>query len=485
MKRILAVLFVVGLLVSLLVPMAASAQGGLTYESAWQVQNLEDQAGSLVISFYDENGDIIPAATINDTIAANGSNNYFAIKNLALPTPFQGSAVIASDRELRVIHNLMAHNAQGVLFGASSGGYTHGSTLVNLPLVMRNNNGYNTWFSVQNAGDSDTEVTVEFKAGPAGNNYTAPTVTIKPGGAVIFDQADPGMSVLGTKFVGAVKITSDPEPVVATLVEVSPTDLMAYDGFGMGTELVAQIGYAKFVGPIFHYDNPVRDEYWSGVQVQNVGTDPTTVTLEFVPQDAFSGVYCTETQTIQPWSSATFGVLSFAGHPAAPPNTCYANNQRNKFVGSVAVLSNSANQPLNAIVNQTNQTRRKAASYSAFMEEEATRCVGLPLIMDRNYGYDTNVTIYNANTVTVTLDITYTAEKPEKAIYNRTDTYTIAPKTSKVIVNGGNIGPGFVGSAKACGRNSSDKLLAIVNEIRHAEYGDSFYVYNGFNLQEP
>ncbi|MBC7238600.1 MAG: hypothetical protein H5T71_00685, partial [Chloroflexi bacterium] len=103
-----------------------------------------------------------------------------------------------------------------------SGRLTHGSTIVNLPLVMRNNNGYNTWFSVQNAGDSDTEVTVEFIAGPAGNNYTAPTVTIKPGGAVIFDQAAPDMSVLGTKFVGAVKITSDPEPVVATLVEAPP-----------------------------------------------------------------------------------------------------------------------------------------------------------------------------------------------------------------------------------------------------------------------
>jgi hypothetical protein len=465
------------LLAMFLAPATAMADD-LTYESSWQVQNLEAQAGNLTIMFYGENGDVIPGATINDAIPVSGSKSYFAVQNLNLPTPFQGSAVIASDRELRVIHNLRLNRPGGALFaGASSAGYTHGSPELNLPLVMRNNGGYNTWFSVQNAGDADAEVTVEFFRGSHGNNYTAPPVTVKPGGAALFDQAS--TTQLGARFVGAVKIVSDGEPLVATLVQVGRSDMMAYDGFGMETELVAGItGDPTFIGPLFHYWN---SNFWSGVQVQNVGDTATTVTLEFVPEAApNSGTYCTETLTIQPFSSGSFGTYSFhqANHPLAGASTCYVNNPGTRFVGSVTVLANTANQPLNAIVNQVNHVNYKASSYSAFVPSEATQCIAAPLIMDRNSGYETGIMLYNNNVGSSTVDITYTRTTGAVS----TQTLTVAGKTARAIYNANNLGNGWVGSAKICGRSASDKLLAIVNEIRHSEAGDSMYTYNGFNL---
>lgn len=487
MKRLSHLLLGLAMLAALLVPAAVSAQG-LTYGSSWQVQNLENEGGALTIMFYGQDGEIIPGATIaNDSIAANGSKTYFAVQNPNLPTPFQGSAVIAADRELRVITNLYANNAQGVLYAASSAGYTQGATEINLPLVMRNNGGYSTWFSIQNAGMEPTEVEVDFFYGTAGNDFSPDPVVIKPGGAVVFDQAP--MADLGSRFVGAAVIKSDGEPIVATLVAVGGTNMMAYDGFGMETELVASVGSEDFVAPLYHYWNGADRAWYSGVQVQNLGEETTEVTLEFVPESApNSGTYCTETLTINPGASETFGTYSFysASHPSAGVSTCWANNhnpvtnQGTRFVGSVGVLVNSTGQPLNAVVTQNNPPARKGSAYSAFIPEEATRCLAAPLIMDRNRGYETSLTIYNEGDVQASVAITYTRTTGAVQVHNT----TIPAKTSKVIYNMNNLGNEWVGSAKACGQEGA-KLLAIVNEIKHAEYGDSMYTYNAFNLAEP
>jgi len=162
----------------------------------------------------------------------------------------------------------------------------------------------------------------------------------------------------------------------------------------------------------------------------------------------------------------------------AGPSTCYTNNPGTRFVGSVTVLENSTEQPLNAIVNQVNFVNYKASSYSAFMESEATQCIAAPLIMDRWYGYETAIMIYNAGASSATVDIDYTRVGGGTS----TQTTTIPGKTAKVIYNANNLGNLWYGSAKICGRDSDDKLLAIVNEIAHSVSSDSLYTYNGFNL---
>jgi hypothetical protein len=223
---------------------------------------------------------------------------------------------------------------------------------------MRANSGYTTWFNVQNAGSGTATVSVAFAAGLDGTDWTHPDVTIEPGAAYTFDQTD--MTNLGAVFVGSATVTSD-QPIVATVVEVGPTTLYAYDGFTDGDPAI--------VGPLFQYYNA---GFSSSVQVQNTGSTATTVTLDYTP--SFAGVACEETQTIQPGAAGTFGLFAFA----VAGNDCNTKNPGTAFVGSVTVQTNSANEDLVAIVNQHNFSTGKASAYSAFRPDEAKQCTSLP-----------------------------------------------------------------------------------------------------------
>jgi hypothetical protein len=439
------------ILIALLIPLStASAQLG-AYGSSFQVQNLESAQASIVIEFIDKNGNTV--TTVSDNISGGGSNTYFAVTTAGLPTTFDGSAVISSDKKIRAIHNL---DAGGFVYGASSSGYTAGASPVNLPLIMRNNNGFNTWFNVQNAGSGTATVSVSFKAGSDGSDWTHPGVTIEEGAAYTFDQSD--MTNLGSKFVGSATVTSD-EPVVATVVEVGPDTLYAYDGFAAGDP--------DIIGPLFQYNNA---GFSSSVQVQNIGSQSTSVTLSYTP--SFAGSACEETQTIGPGAAATFGLFAFA----VAGNDCYDTNGTNPFVGSVTVDTNTTNQDLVAIVNQHNFSTGKASAYSAFRPDEAKQCTSLPLIMDRNSNYWTGISIINVGAATtVTIDYSNYGTSADETI-------PLGAGASAVTLNNGNIQSGYVGSARVCGANASDEILAIVNEQNLVVSGDQLFTYNGFPL---
>jgi len=452
MKKVVRIFLGLSLLIALLIPFSiASAQLG-SYGSSFQVQNLTAEEATVVITFYNKDGSV--ATTVTDTIAASASNTYFAVTTPGLPSTFDGSAVISSSKEIRAIHNLDAGN---FVYGASSSGYTAGSSPINLPLIMRANSGFNTWFNVQNAGTSPATVSVSFKAGSSGSDWTHPDVTIEAGAAYTFDQAT--MTNLGTKFVGSATVTSN-QPVVATVVEVGPNTLYAYDGFAAGD--------SNFIGPLFQYNNA---GFSSSVQVQNVGSQSTSVTLQYTP--SFAGVACEETQTVAAGAAGTFGLFAFA----QAGNDCYAKNGSNAFVGSVTVKTNTASQDLVAIVNQHNFATGKASAYSAFLPNEAKQCTSLPLIMDRNSNYWTGISIINFGAATdVTIDYSDFGTASDKVI-------PLGSGESAIVLNNGAIQPGYVGSASVCGDNAADQILVIVNEQNLAASGDQLFTYNGFPLE--
>jgi len=449
MNKTVRILLGLSLLAALLIPASvASAQLG-AYGSSFQVQNLTSEEATIVITFYNQDGTV--ATTVDDTIAASSSNTYFAVTTPGLPDTFTGSAVISSDKEIRAIHNLDASN---FTYGASSSGYTAGATALSLPLIMRANSGYTTWFNVQNAGSGTATVSVAFAAGLDGTDWTHPDVTIEPGAAYTFDQTD--MTNLGAVFVGSATVTSD-QPIVATVVEVGPTTLYAYDGFTDGDPAI--------VGPLFQYYNA---GFSSSVQVQNTGSTATTVTLDYTP--SFAGVACEETQTIEPGAAGTFGLFAFA----VAGNDCNTKNPGTAFVGSVTVQTNSANEDLVAIVNQHNFSTGKASAYSAFRPDEAKQCTSLPLIMDRNSNYWTGISIINVGAATnVTID--YTGAPANEVI-------ALGAGASAITLNMNALGAGYVGSASVCGANASDQILVIVNEQNLTVNGDQLFTYNGFPL---
>ncbi len=148
----------------------------ITYSSGFQVQNLSTAVANIQIKYIDQAGTQVTSKT--DTIPANASKTYFPID---APSPFNGSVIIESDQQVVAIVNTVG---DGSAYFASTTGFSSGSTSINLPLLMKSNSGFDTWFNVQNIGTASTDVTVTY-AGIA----TTETATIAPGAAKTFDQA--------------------------------------------------------------------------------------------------------------------------------------------------------------------------------------------------------------------------------------------------------------------------------------------------------
>jgi len=482
MKRTRTLVLVAGLILALVVPLGmVLAAGPSTYGSAFQLQNLEDATANITIKFYNTDGSV--ATTITDTISASGSNNYFAVLVSGLPDPFSGSAVVSSDKELRAIHNLYGDDL--AFGGAASAGYTAGSADLSLPLIMRNNSGYTTWFSVQNAGSVASTTAVTFTAGSVGSNYTPAAVTIEPGASYRFDQAD--TTQLGDVFIGSARIVStNGQPLVATAVEVGPASLFAYDGFSS----VA----STFVVPLFHYNNA---GYVSSINVQNAGNQDTTVTISYAPSDdGAGGTYgtaCQETQTVAAGASATFGLYAFVS--VDPPGAadyvcdCHTKNPGTRFIGSGTVSANTGSQSLVAVVNQLKGSTGHASAYNAFGPNDGSQCASLPLVMDRNSNYWTSINIVNVGSASTTVTIEYSANaKSGSQTYGQIpddEVFSLDAGKSRSILHAPGADPildDYVGSARVCGANSNDELLMIVNELNVVASGDTLYTYNGFNL---
>jgi len=428
MKRVLIAL----VLLSLLVVGTVQAQG-ITYNTGFQVQNLGTGQATITVTYYNQDGSV--AASQTDTIALGGSVTYFPLT--AVADGFNGSVVISSDQPVAAIANELGNGSD---FGASYAGFDAGATTVNLPLIMRNNGGFNTWFNVQNAGTTTAHVTVTYTPGIAGSAATE-TASIEPGAAHTFDQA--GNTNLGTRFVGSAKITSD-QPVVATVNQVGATTLLAYDGFTAGA-----------LKPAFPLVNALNAGYITGIQIMNIGTMSTDVTVQY--KAGVAGTDTSETKTIPAGSSVTFALSHFTA----------------RFVGSGQVSTNSANQPLVAVVNQLNSAARKAASYGSFDPAGATDKVSAPLVMARNSGWYTGTTVQNVGTAATTVTITYSGSAV-------TDSRSLAPAESWVISQNSAFASKYVGSATLTA-SGSGKIIAVVNELNAGLSGDAFLVYEGFS----
>ena len=166
--------------------------------------------------------------TVPDTIPANSSKTYFPID---APSGFNGSVIIESTTQVVAIVNTLGN---GGAYFASTTGFSSGSTSINLPLLMKGNGGFDTWFNVQNTGSVSTDVTVTYSTNPP---TTEGPITILPGAAKSFFQ-DANAS-LPAGFVGSATVTSTAgQQIVATVMQVgtgSTKAMLGYNSFGPGS----------------------------------------------------------------------------------------------------------------------------------------------------------------------------------------------------------------------------------------------------------
>lgn len=412
------------------------AQERDSYTSGIQFQNLESQAAQLQLTAYTSDGGTDGTGTYD--VAADGSITLFPLADVS--TGFSGAIVLSSDRNGAAIANVLAADFSA---GASYVGRSQGATEVQLPLLFKNNGAFNTWFSVQNAGSAPASITIDYSDG-------APDVTdtIAVGAAKTFFQVNEDH----TQPVFAATITSD-QPIVAAVVQEDPSTMFAYTGFTGGT-----------VNPLMPLINANNANYITGVQMQNAGDTATEVTVAYTPVPG-NGTACTETRTIQPGDSSTFALSAFNADQSGTTTTCVGGAQ---FVGSAQVQSNSANQPLVAIVNQL-LIGTNGEAYGSFDADEATNIAVMPLILDRRGSFFTGFNIQNVGDVATDFTCTFTDSS-----------YTFS----------GNLGPGevandlqnneiaadYAGSGTCTASTSGAKIVAVVNELGSTT-ADNLLVY--------
>ncbi len=409
----------------------------ITYSSGFQVQNLSAAVANIQIKYLDQTGTQVFAKT--DAIPASSSKTYFPID---APSPFNGSVIIESDQQVVAIVNTVG---DGTYF-ASTTGFSSGSTSTNLPLLMKGNAGFDTWFNVQNCGTVSTNVTVTY------SNATTETAAIAPGAAKTFDQAT--NAALPAGFVGSATVVSDGQPIVASVMQVgtgSTKAMLGYNSFSGGsTEIKAPLVMANNAG------------FFTGIQVMNVGSAPTNVTITYGANTQGSlaptpdtcpnlavGQSCTQLQLNGQWSST--------------------------YVGG-ATITNSAAQNLVAIVNQLSLVGQGTA-YEGFNPASAPATVVAPLIMANNAGFFTGVQVQNVGTGNCDIAVNY-GPNTAGAFTPANETFAgLTPGSSHTFLQTGASWPAtYVGSATIVGTGATCKVASIVNELAFGA-GDLFMTY--------
>lgn len=440
--KLTRVLLILGLIVVVFGFSPQSAQAGaFTYTSGFQVQNLDIAAAAIYIDFYNQDGTQPPGMPIHDSLVSFGSKTYFPLNQV--PTGFNGSVVITSTTQVAAVSNVHGNNYSA---NASYVAFSNGNTEVFIPLLMKNNSGYNTWFNVQNTGTVDAVVDVNYSDG------TTAQKTVKPFASQTFDQA---LETHPVKVFSA-KVTSG-QPVAVTVIEENNVMMFAYNGFlGASTN------------PVIPLVNANNSGFTTGVQIQNVGASSTSVTLSYTPSSA--GTACTETQSISAGQSKTFTLGAFT---SGTNSNCSAGA---KFIGSAEVTANSNSQSLVAVANQ-HRIGTNGEAYGAFNPADASDTVVLPLIMDRNSGYWTGFNVMNVGAGSTSVTCTFTNTSYEVG------PVTLAAGEALTDLQNGKIASKYVGSATCKASNPPGKIIAVVNELGPSGTLDQLLVYEGISVK--
>jgi hypothetical protein len=431
----------------------ASAQQGITWTTGIQVQNLGAGTATITLTFYNSSNGL-SAGTANGSIPTGGSVTYFPVP--VVSAGFAGSAVVSSDQPVAAIMNLLGN---GGAYGGSANGLSAGSTSVGLPLVMRGNSGFDTWFNVQNAGNADTTVTVSYKPGGAGTAATE-SALIKAGAAHTFDQS--GNTALGIKFVGSATITSA-QPIVAVVNQVGKTvskTLLTYDGFGGGSATVD--------APLIMANNA---GFLTSINIQNVSATAATVQIKYGPNTGGAFVPANE----------SFSLAAGAGTAKLQAGAAWPQ----KYVGGATITATGGNVVV--VVNQLRTTGVSVGSaYEGFNPAALTTKSSLPLLMANNGGYLTSANCKNSNAGAITINVTYSknaagAFQPA----NITGKAVAAGATAVILQAGSSDGTNwgtnkYVGGATITATGGN--VACLVNQLSLNATGDQFLTYDGINF---
>jgi probable HAF family extracellular repeat protein len=357
--------------------MSNKAYGG--YLTAAYLQNLGTGPASVLIRYYDQNGQPVGGGDLRLGLPVNGNWTVRQDTGKGLPPGAAGSAIVYSTQPLAAFVNEFAPAT-----GSDGSSYTSipmpggGGTTLYAPAIFNNAyGGYFTGIGLINLGTAPTDITITYRKAD-GTVATTQTVTAVPALAYrAIYQGDPAVG-LPAGFAGTATITSTGQPLAAIVNEVGNGGFSSYSALTAGSsQLAAPVALNNAFGG-----------YFTSMAIQNTGSTAGTVTITYYDSAGVPTV-----KTIPIGANGSVGVYQGDATLGPAPGSYTAK------------LSSTV--PIGAIVNEVFQPRPSLfTTYNAF----AGGLTSSHMALVQNAGSDglsTGLGIMNLSSSSATVTINY------------------------------------------------------------------------------
>lgn len=394
------------------------------------IQNPAPRVANLTVVVVDETGAQIGQFTA--TAPALGSAILVLSRIPAVPAGFVGAAIVQGDVPITGVAN-QDHPGRDRL---SYVGLPAGTTAIWIPLLMRGASGWDTGLQLQNLSQTTTHARVSFFT--QGETVPLAVSVAQLGPLAPLAIYQPTDRRIPNDWVGSALIESlDNQPLGAVVNELSDDGLgMAYTGVGAPAETLTI--------PLV-YKNAA--DWASGIQVQNAGNGPATVTVSYTPLGGTRTV-AVDRATIVPGTATTF----YQGaNPDLPDG----------FVGSATVTSLES-QPLAAVANAVKQGARMATAYDAIGGGSST--LHIPLVYRDFAGWNAGLQLQNVGAATTSVNVTFYQEDGREAA-SVSRTLERGASWTLYVPDVAELGSAFVGSAIVPSLGG-EPIAATVNQVK-------------------
>ncbi len=410
----------------LYLPVILEAFEGWT--SAFVVKNPNAAPASGTIELYNRDGSL--QATIGFALPAFATGNYAASAADGLPARFSGAGIVSANQPVAVL----VHEDRVEMDRMAYPGQAQAASTLYAPLVIKDLNNWDTTIHVQNVDTVPADVQIVYVANSTGARTWTDTATIAPLGKRAFSQFQHPQ--LPTGFVGSAVIRALNGAQLAAVVNEVKTE-------GAAVSYPAPAGGAPTTVAPFVLRNY---QGWStGLQVQNLGSNPTTATVTYTRTNG-PGTW-TDSAVVQPGAAAVFYQPS---HPQLPDD----------FMGT-ALVSSSDGAPLAVLVNILNPQSTAAMNYVASAPAGPT--LVLPYLARRVDGWNTGVLVFNPNSVSTVVRVTY-YDASGAQVGRDEDTIAAGGTRSYFQQQHATLADGFRGSAVIQSVNNLP-LVAVASEV--------------------
>jgi len=468
MKKI-AILVVLALVVA----MPAYAQLGDVDNSSFVIQNLGTSDATVSVMFYDEAGamtmpnPILPGAdgtcgTADDlpnpfTVGASGAKQEIYMPVVCGLADGRYSVVIESTEALAVIANLIGDEGGGATFyNGSYSGFDAGATTIYYPSTQYEFYNWNSLISVQNT--TPDPITADLYILDEGGNQVGTDSQTIPGFASHHWDLEtegaglgltPGLNGSATVECTGACVGTDNQTADGGYTQ-------SYNSFLSG----AQTLYA----PALYTDYYT---WGASLKVQNIGSGATNITVEYFIE---GGGTCTA-----PSENIAAGQSLYHYLPADWATWACAS-ATNKIVG--AQITSDAEDVV-GVVNAASPADQ-AQTYGTFDAGAGT--VGLPVIMNQYYGWDTAFVCQNLGGAATTVTYSYSGVGcPADPAYPGCS-FDLGPNEAKSVYQPDDLDA--TTGLYAVTVSSSGTVACIANETmgagQAAGTGDWSMSYNGF-----